>query len=244
MADSSTLSFRVDTDIIDRLDDAAGQGGTNRSALAREALLVGLQHLADGEGGIEVPEHLSHDAKVRQLIARNKKERRRGKFRSEFSKQLKRSFENNETPAEFRSSVSGYIEEAEDMGELPEGVQEEIDVDATTYSEWVEDMLSYYRVAWEAQTFDHDPIDDPLGNHEGIDNARQWVQRAENIASETDSGRRHELAQFAITDGVVPAHVKQQAEEHENGVLDGVVAAAEHVAEGRALTDSDTPELE
>lgn len=237
MGSSSTLSFRVEDDIIDRLDDAAADSRTSRSGLAREAFLEGLRVLSNEEGGIDVPDHLGHDAKVRQMIARNKSERRRGKFRSEFSKQLKRSFKNNETPAEFRSSVSGYIEEAEDMGELPEEVREDADTDARTFAEWCEEMLRYYEVAYRGQNFDHDPIDDPLGNHDGIENARQWMTRAENIAAEDSRSRRRELARFAREDGVVPEHVEQHAEQYDT-VLDGIIAAADSAAEGRSLTES------
>lgn len=250
MGNSSTLSFRLEDDIIDRLDDAASDSRTSRSGLAREALLVGLEEMSNGEGEIDVPDHLGHDAKVRRMIAKNKAERRLGKFRSEFSKQLKTSFSNNETPGEFRQSVAGYIEEAEDLGEIPEEVRESMDSDALTYSEWVEEMIDYYAVAYEAQTFDHDPIDDPLGNHEGIENARQWVDRAENIAERAEGGSyrvgAHDLAQRALTDGVIPDHIEQKAEQHENGVLDGVVAAAQRTASNSALTstDSEPSELE
>lgn len=233
--------------MLDRLDDAAADSRTSRSALAREAMLIGLEEMSDGEGDLDVPEHLGHDAKVRRMLARNKATRRRGKFRSEFSKQLKRSFENNETPGEFEQSVSGYIEEAADLGEIPEDVRDSMDSNATTYEEWVEEMIDYYRVAYRAQTFEHDPIDDPLGQHEGIENARQWVQRAEAIARKTSKGRKHELARHALSDGVVPDHIREDAEEHENGVLDGVVAAAEQAAASRSLTGADgddSPELE
>lgn len=251
VADSSTLSFRVDSQIIDRLEEAASDVQTSRSGVAREALLVGLELLADPETGeIDVPEHVAHDAKVQRLIARNKKERRQGKFRSEFSKQLKASFKNNETPGEFRNSVAGYIEEAEDMGEIPEDVRDRIDSNALTYAEWCEEMLDYYEVAYQSQNFEHDPIDDPLGNHEGIENARQWINRAENIAEAARPGGSIQLdpkviAQRALTDGVVPEHVQEQAEQQADSLIDGIVSAAEQAAENRALTATeDNPELE
>lgn len=254
MAGSSTLSFRVEDEIITRLDDAAADSRTSRSALAREALLIGVEALSNGEGDIEVPDHLGHDAKVRRMIAQNKAERRRGKFRSEFSKQLKRSFKNNEHPAEFESSVSGYVEEAGDMGELPEEVRADLDVDVRTFEEWVEHMLEYYRVAYHSQTFDHDPIDHPLGNHEGIETAKEWMTRAENIATaERDrSGgtsaeeKQRSLARHALEDGVVPDRIEQQARESEGDPRDAVVSAAVDLMQSnRSLTNgSDNPELE
>lgn len=257
MGDSSTLSFRVESDIIDRLDDAAADNSVSRSQLAREALLVGLQEMDDGDGDLDVPDHLAHDAKVRQMLARNKKKRRRGKFRSEFSRQLKASFERGETPAEFRDSVAGYIEEAREMGDLPEGVKERTSADVDTFSEWVDSMLEYYAVAYESQTFDHDPVDNPLGNHEGVQNARQWVKRAEAIATTTDYNggdtpdeRRRRLAENAREDGVLPEWLQQQVEDvqttGEADPRDVIVDAAIQTHDtNRTLTDTeDTPQIE
>lgn len=261
MANSSTISFRLESDIVDRLDLAATEAGCSRSHLAREALLCGLRDLADEGDEIDVPEHLAHDAEIQRLIARNKAERRRGKFRSEFSKQLKRSFENNETPAEFRQSVSGYLEEADRLGEMPEPVRREVDADVSTYREWCDHMLDYYNAAYSAQTFDHDPINDPLGNHEGIENAKDWVTIAENIAtadpqprntdgptygeSQEQKQRKRELARKAIKNGTVPDAILEQAGNDPADRLDAVVAAAEQAA-GDALTGNsagDQPEL-
>lgn len=236
---SSTLSFRVDDQIIDALDELATESNVSRSQVARDLLLEAVETTE------EVPDHVRHEAETRRMIQRNKAERRKGKFRSEFSKQLKSSFSNNETPAEFRSSVSGYLEESERLGAIPQDVRESMDSDAVTYREWCEEMIRYYSVAYEAQEFDHDPIDDPLSNHEGIENAKEWVDRAERIEERANgsghSVSAHEIAQTALTDGVVPEHVEQQAQQHEHGVLDGLVDQAEAaVAEDRALTDSDS----
>lgn len=253
MAGSSPLSFRVDEEVITALDDAvADERNVSRSEFARVALLRGLEALTDEQGDVDVPDWLGHDAKVRQMIASNKATRRQGKFRSEFSKQLKSSFQNNETPAEFRDSVAGYLEEANDMGELPEGVREHADTDATTYAEWCEEMLEYYRVAYQSQNWDHDPIDNPLGNHEGIEDARQWMKRAEAIATagsdlgpESRREKRRKLSRQALEDGVVPEHVKEKATEADGVDLAAAVAAAAvESAESRAITDAENPELD
>lgn len=257
MSDSSTLSFRLKDDIIDRLDDAATQADTSRSELAREALLSGLEDMANGDGTYNVPDHLGHDAEVRRMIARNKKTRRQGKFRSEFSKQLKTSFSNNEHPREFRDSVQGYIEESETMGEIPAEVAADLDADVETYREWVDHMLEYYSAAWQSQSFDADPINDPLGNHEGIENAKDWVDRAENIAnaerqnvtgdSISAKDRQREMAQYALEDGVVPDQIEKRAEQSDDPA-EVVSDAAQNLYESnRALTDQsddDNPELD
>lgn len=257
MADSSTLSMRLDADIIDRLDDAAAENNTSRSHLAREALLIGVQELAAEDGGLDVPDHLAHDAKVRQMLARNKKQRRRGKFRSEFSKQLKSSFKRGETPAEFRDSVAGYIEEAEQIGRLPEGVREQVAADVETFSGWVDHMLEYYSVAYDAQNFDHDPVDDPLGNHEGVENAKDWITRAENIATAESDGsagkreRRRRIAGAARRDGVLPQHLQEESSDADRTTegpdgLDVIVQQALDLQQSQEmLTDTeDTPEIE
>jgi len=220
---TSTLSFRVEDDIIDALDDAAAQGRISRSQLARESLLAGLEQLA-GEGGeIDVPDHLGHDAKIKRLIASNKKTRREGKFRSEFSKQMKRSFKNNEHPAEFEKSVAGYIEEAQDMGDLPEPIQEK--TDCRTFYEWVQDKLEYYTVAYQSSNYDADPIDNPLGEFAGMQDARDWMARAEGIAAcdpIAEQDKRERLARTALSDGVAPDHVDTP---------DQVIEAADQVSD-------------
>lgn len=243
MADSSTLSFRLDGEIVDALDRAASENGISRSQLARECLLEGVRSLSGGEGAeeIEVPEWLGHEAEVREMIARNREERRRGKFRSEFSKQLRESFENNETPQEFRNSVAGYVEEADRLGELPEGVAEEIAANVDTFAGWVEHMLSYYEAAYRGQNWDHDPIDDPLGKHEGIENMREWMQRAESIAEaveERDHDLATNLARHTLQDGLVPEHVEDRANEADNPAR-AVIGAAREIGQPQIEGEAD-----
>ena len=206
---TSTLSFRVEDHIIDALEDAAAQSRISRSQLAREALLAGLESL-EGTDGLEVPEHLAHDAKIRRLIADNKRTRRKGKFRSEFAKQMKRSFKNNEHPEEFAKSVAGYREEAEDMGELPEPIQHE--TGCTTFEDWVEDKLEYYQAAYRASSWEAEPIENPLADFAGVENAREWVQRAEAIAAADSRADRLRRARLAQSDGVVPEELEDQNE--------------------------------
>lgn len=251
---SSTLSFRVDDQIIDALDMAAEQTRAGRSKIAREALLLGLEELRDAEGDVQVPEHVAHDAKIKRLIARKKRTRRAGKFRSEFSKQLKRSFENNEHPEEFRRSVSGYIEEAEDMGELPPEVAEE--TGCATFEAWVHDKIDYYRAAYQASTFDADPIENPLKDYEGVADAREWMDRAEAIAqpnADKKGGpsaeeKRKEAARYAIQDGVVPETVLEEAQQSDRPPKEVVASAAVDLCGSNSQpiesNDSDTEALD
>lgn len=253
MTGSSTLSFRVEDDIIDALDAAADHSRASRSKIAREALLLGVEELTDADGDVSVPEHVAHDAKIKRLISRNKRTRRAGKFRSEFSKQLKRSFRNNEHPEEFRRSVAGYIEEAEDMGELPQQVADETGCD--TFSEWVQDKLDYYAAAYQASTFDSDPIENPLGSFEGLQNARSWLTEAQAITAvghedgygpETIRKKRTEIARGALREGVVPEQIEQQARKRDVDATEVVVSAAFDLIESSNAqiepADSDTNE--
>lgn len=234
---SSTVGFRLDDEIITELEDAASEASISKSELLREAVLRGLEEMKDEAGGIDVPEHLGHDAAVRRLIARNKKTRRSGKFRSEFAGQMKKSFKNNEHPEEFKRSVAGYLEEAEEMGELPEPVAEETGCD--TFEEWVQDKLEYYAAAYEASTFEGDPIENPLGEFSGVSDAREWIDRAEAIANADNDARggrkatekRKKMAQHAISDGVVPDGINTPEEVIE--------AASEVVDMTRALEGGD-----
>jgi len=156
MAESSTLSFRVDAEIITELDDMSAESPASRSALAREALLTGLQHM-DG-----VPDHVAHDAKTRQTIAEAKSDRRKGWFRSNVNDEIKRAFKNGLSPEEFRESINGYISEAEGMGEIPG--------EDKTFSEWIRGRLQYYTVAYRSTTYDHDPQEHPL---EGFEESKE-----------------------------------------------------------------------
>jgi predicted transcriptional regulator len=233
MSNTSTLSFRVEQDIINALDEAAAESRASRSGIAREAVLVGIEQLADEDGEISIPEHVAHDAKIKQLIARNKKTRRAGKFRSEFASQMKSSFKRNEHPDEFVRSVAGYVEEAEDMGALPEAVAEETGCE--TFAEWVEDKIEYYRTAHQISSYDHDPIENPLSGFDGIAGAREWLNRAEAIAAVEPSGGRtrrekqKEMARLAVQDGVVPDAIIEQI----NGdPREAVVEAADELAGG------------
>lgn len=251
MSDSSTLSFRVEDDIIDALDQSAADSRASRSKIAREALLIGVEQLTGEDGDVSVPEHVAHDAKIKRLIDQNKQIRRAGKFRSEFASQLKTSFERNEHPDEFKKSVAGYIEEAEDMGELPEGVQEETGCE--TYHEWVQDKLRYYRAAYQGQEFNHDPVEDPLGNHEGLQNAKSWVSRAEAIVNadhDVDGGttareKRKEMARFALEDDAVPEAIVEQAREADRPAKEVVAeAAVDLIEQDRALNEPDASNTE
>ena len=253
MTGSSTLSFRVEDDIIDALDAAADHSRASRSKIAREAMLIGVEQLTDADGEVSVPEHVAHDAKIKRLISRNKRTRRAGKFRSEFAKQLKRSFKNNEHPEEFKRSVAGYIEEAEDMGELPPEVADE--TDCATFTEWVQDKLDYYAAAYQASTFEADPIENPLGNYEGISGAREWMQRADAIANPnvdqkggpSADAKRKEAARFAIQDGVVPDAILREAENSDRSQQEVVASAAVELSQSNShqieSEDSDTNEL-
>ncbi len=210
---TSTLSFRVDDEKISAIEHVAEENHVSRSQLARTALLRGLEAMRDGDtGDIEVPEHLAHDAKIHRIIQENKATRRKGKFRKEFIAQLKRSFENGEHPAEFEQSVAGYIEEAEDMGDLPEPVADETGCD--TFEEWVQDKLEYYAAAYQASTFDAEPIENPLGNHAGVVDAGKWLDRAEAIAEAANDPRKDEtkMARFALKDGIAPEEADTPAE--------------------------------
>jgi predicted transcriptional regulator len=246
---SSTLSLRVDDDVIDALDAMTADSPASRSALAREAVVEGLKHL-DG-----VPDWVENDAEAQSIINQNKRESWEGAFRSEVVNRLKASFESDRTPAEFEKSISGYIDEADRLGKMPEETAADAPDGVETYREWVGYMLEYYRTAYDAQEFDHDPMNNPLGNHEGIDRAGSWVEATENIEragrdappSEARKKRR-QAARAALESGDVPAHVKERAHERarsqDGGTLaDGLVEVA--LAENdSALTDTDNPELE
>jgi predicted DNA-binding protein len=247
MADSSTLSFRVDAEIIDALETAAAEVGTSKSGMARDALIRGLEEMEDA------PDYLQQQARKERIEAEHKQERRAGWFRSNFSDGMKKAMKKNLHPAEYRQSVAPYLEEAKELGEMPAPIQRE--TGSETYHEWCQDQLDYYAVAYEHQLFEHDAIEGPLDEHEGMENARQWVDRAELIAEANDpsgtvAGEPSKLAQTALNDGVVPEDVKEQArravESGEAGHLAaGVVDAAAALvdADNHAL-GSDTPEFD
>jgi len=217
MADSSVVSFRLDDHLIDDVEDAATQNDVAKSAIYRELVLAGAEALQGDGGDLDLPDHLGHDAEVRRMIQRNKATRRRGKFRSEFNEQLKQSFSGSEceTPSEFKQSVSGYIEEAQDLGELPDDVADAIENEHgerfETYAEWVEWMVEdYYPAHYHAQQFDGQHISDPLGSLSGVENATEWVDRMEAIAEPIQHADRRDRASYALKDGVVPEHVEEQ----------------------------------
>lgn len=230
MGGNPMFSFRVPSDLYESIDAAASEMDVSKSQLGREALALGLSEM-DG-----APEYLRHQAATKRLINQHKKERRRGKFATEFSNQLVKSFKRGETPEEFRSSVAGYIAEAENIDTLPTGEDAE---------EWVREKLQYYRAAYQAQEFDHDPRDDPLGQFEGIQNAKQWMRRADNIARESRKGnhsRARELARYALNDGVVPDAVEGVATEKDSPVA-VIDAATELADDGNALEGGGTDAL-
>lgn len=218
MADSSVVSFRLDDQLITDVEDASQRNDVPKSEVYRELLMAGAEALAsdDADASIDLPDHVGHDAEVRRMIQRNKATRRSGKFRSEFNEQLKQSFSGNEceTPSEFRQSVAGYIEEAEDLGDLPDDVAAAIEDEHgerfETYAEWVDWMVEeYYPAHYRAQQFDGQHISDPLGSLSGIENATEWVDRAEEIAAVDSKVQRQKRASSLLqSDTTLPDHVE------------------------------------
>lgn len=231
MSDRQTVSTRLDGEQVDQLEDIATSNQVSRSEVLREAVQFYLANSG------ELPDHINHDAQIRRLISEHKEERRKGKFRREFSNQLQNSFERGEHPDEFEHSVAGYIEESKKMGELPPGVKEETGF--STYYEWVQRQLEYYRVAYESQEFSHDPVNDPLGQHEGLSNAKEWIEAAETIAGregdqrrgDTAQEKREQTARLAMQDGIVPESLEDRARQSDRKDVEVIAEEAVDLVE-------------
>lgn len=223
MTDKQTVSFRLEPRYVALLDSWAADVGASRSELIEEAVTTGIQHM-DG-----APEEMEEAAAVKNAIAKNQTERRKGWFRNNFSKGLQKAFEQELHPVEYRQTVKPFLEEAKELGELPPEIQQE--TGCKTYIEWCEEKLEYYSEAYHGSVWSHDPIENPVGQHGGIENAREWLQRAKAIRSAYVAGDRtkaERLASYAQKDDVVPEHIIESAhtalEAGEAPSLDAAVA--------------------
>lgn len=208
-----TVSVRLEEATIESLDAWAAEAGATRGELVREAINTGVENMESA------PEHVEETARVSRAMAKKERDRRKGWFRNNFAKGLQKAFEEELHPAEYRQSVEPYLEEAKELGELPEELQQE--TGCKTYIEWCESKLEYYRDAYHGSVWSHDPIEDPIGKHGGIENAREWLQRAKKITQalrQGDHGKADRLAAYAERDGVVPELILESAEaRHEAG---------------------------
>lgn len=160
---TTPITFRADDETAENIDDLAADADVSRSKLLHALVTTGLEHHE------ETPEWLQNEERARRRIKEHKKERRTGYFRSNFASEVKSAFSDNLNPDEFEAAVSGYIAEAHDL-------DADDDLDGipgtdTTFTEYVEEQLARYRIAYEMQSFDHDHAGNPLGGFSGLDEA-------------------------------------------------------------------------